>query len=129
MGNADARRRRDVRRCARSARRRAGNEAASRDQVLRLPADRCPRAGPGSGRTRRFSPMACAAFARTATQRRKPRLGSWLPTATSPIAVFLRCVAVLAKAAQAIGENDEYARCLDLLEDSDPRAAEALGLG
>ena len=42
---------------------------------------------------------------------------------------FLRCVAVLAKAAKAIGETDEYARCLDLLEDCDPRAAEALGVG
>ena len=41
---------------------------------------------------------------------------------------FLRCVAVLAKAAKAIGETDEYARCLDLLEDCDPRAAEALGV-
>ncbi|NLU83221.1 DUF3151 domain-containing protein [Rhodococcus sp. HNM0569] len=41
---------------------------------------------------------------------------------------FLRCVAVLAKSAKSIGENDEYARCLDLLEDSDPRAAHELGL-
>ncbi|TXG92946.1 DUF3151 domain-containing protein [Rhodococcus rhodnii] len=41
---------------------------------------------------------------------------------------FLRSVAVLARAAKAIGENDEYARCLDLLEDSDPKAAHELGL-
>ncbi|MBN4927729.1 DUF3151 domain-containing protein [Hoyosella rhizosphaerae] len=42
---------------------------------------------------------------------------------------FLRAVAALAKAARGIGEGEEYARCLDLLEDCDPRAAEALDLG
>lgn len=41
---------------------------------------------------------------------------------------FLRCVGALARAAQAIGEEDEYARCLDLLNDSDPRAITELGL-
>ncbi len=41
---------------------------------------------------------------------------------------FLRCVGVLARAAAAIGESDEHARCLDLLEDCDPRAAAELGL-
>jgi hypothetical protein len=40
----------------------------------------------------------------------------------------LRCFAVLANAAQAIGEQDEYARLLDLLEDCDPRAARELGI-
>ncbi len=41
---------------------------------------------------------------------------------------FLRCVGALARAARVIGETDEYARCLDLLEDCDPRAASELGL-
>jgi hypothetical protein len=41
---------------------------------------------------------------------------------------FLRCVAVLAKAADAIGESDEHARCLDLLDDCDPAARGELGL-
>lgn len=41
---------------------------------------------------------------------------------------FLRSVGALAKAAKAIGETDEFARCLDLLEDCDPRAAAELGL-
>lgn len=41
---------------------------------------------------------------------------------------FLRCVAALAVAARVIGETDEHARCLDLLEDCDPHAAEALGV-
>ncbi|MBB3037603.1 DUF3151 domain-containing protein [Hoyosella altamirensis] len=42
---------------------------------------------------------------------------------------FLRAVGALAHAAKAIGESDEYARCLDLLEDCDSQAAEQLGLG
>ncbi len=41
---------------------------------------------------------------------------------------FLRCVGALARAAQLIGEEDEYLRCLDLLNDSDPRAIAELGL-
>lgn len=41
---------------------------------------------------------------------------------------FLRCVGALARAAQLIGEEDEYLRCLDLLNDSDARAIVELGL-
>ena len=41
---------------------------------------------------------------------------------------FLRCVAALARAADAIGEVDEYRRCLDLLDDCDPLARSELGL-
>lgn len=41
---------------------------------------------------------------------------------------FLRCVGALARAAQLVGEEDEYLRCLDLLNDSDPRAIAELGL-
>ena len=41
---------------------------------------------------------------------------------------FLRCVGALARAASAIGEENEYQRCLDLLTDSDPSAVTELGL-
>lgn len=41
---------------------------------------------------------------------------------------FLRCVGALARAAHLVGEEDEYLRCLDLLNDSDPRAIGELGL-
>ena len=41
---------------------------------------------------------------------------------------FLRCVGALARAAEAVGEEDEHLRCLDLLNDSDPRAISELGL-
>jgi hypothetical protein len=36
-------------------------------------------------------------------------------------------VAALAHAADAIGETDEYQRCLDLLDDCDPSARAELG--
>ncbi len=49
------------------------------------------------------------------------------PTATNPTAVS--CAASpCSPAARTIGESDEHARCLDLLEDCDPRAAEELGV-
>ena len=41
---------------------------------------------------------------------------------------FLRCVAALAHAADTIGETDEYNRCVDLLNDCDPKARSELGL-
>ncbi|RVW01694.1 DUF3151 domain-containing protein [Rhodococcus spongiicola] len=76
------------------------------------------------------------AYARTGYHRGLDQLrrNGWkgfgpVPYSHEPNRGFLRCVAALARAAQSIGENDEYARCLDLLEDCDPRAAEALGLG
>jgi hypothetical protein len=37
-------------------------------------------------------------------------------------------VAALARAAEAIGETDEYQRCVDLLDDCDPAARRELGL-
>src|SRR5689334_24255075 len=39
---------------------------------------------------------------------------------------FLRCLSVLARAADAIGESDEAARCAQFLRDCDPAAADAL---
>ncbi len=51
-----------------------------------------------------------------------------VPYAHEPNRGFLRCVAALARAAAAIGETGEYSRCLDLLDDCDPAARQALGL-
>ncbi|MFT4127380.1 MAG: DUF3151 domain-containing protein [Gordonia sp. (in: high G+C Gram-positive bacteria)] len=51
-----------------------------------------------------------------------------VPWGHEPNQGFLRCVGALARAAQAIGEEDEHLRCLDLLTDSDPTAAAQLGL-
>ena len=49
-----------------------------------------------------------------------------LPAARSPS----ECenVVALARAAQSIDEEDEYIRCLDLVNESDPHAAAPLGL-
>lgn len=51
-----------------------------------------------------------------------------VPWSHEPNQGFLRCVGALARAAQTIGEEGEYLRCLDLLNDSDPAAAGQLGL-
>lgn len=51
-----------------------------------------------------------------------------VPWSHEPNRGFLRCVGALARAADTIGESDEYLRCLDLLNDSDPSAAQHLGL-
>jgi hypothetical protein len=51
-----------------------------------------------------------------------------VPWSHEPNQGFLRCVGALARAAKYIGEEDEYLRCLDLLNDSDPAAAQHLGL-
>jgi hypothetical protein len=75
------------------------------------------------------------AYARTGYHRGLDQLrrNGWkgfgpVPYSHAPNRGFLRCVAALAKAAGAIGETDEYARCLDLLDDCDPTARAELGL-
>ena len=75
------------------------------------------------------------AYARTGYHRGLDQLrrNGWkgfgpVPYHHEPNRGFLRCVAALARAADAIGETDEHARCLDLLDDCDPSARSALGL-
>lgn len=75
------------------------------------------------------------AYARTGYHRGLDQLrrNGWkgfgpVPYAHEPNRGFLRCVAALARAADTIGETDEYARCLDLLDDCDPAARNELGL-
>jgi uncharacterized protein DUF3151 len=75
------------------------------------------------------------AYARTGYHRGLDQLrrNGWkgfgpVPYSHVPNRGFLRCVATLAKAADSIGETDEYARCLDLLDDCDPTARAALGV-
>ncbi len=52
-----------------------------------------------------------------------------MPWSHQPNQGFLRCLAALGAAAAAIGERDEAERCRQFLTDSDPAAAEALGVG
>lgn len=76
------------------------------------------------------------AFARTGYHRGLDllRRNGWkgfgaVPWSHEPNQGVLRAIAALAKAANEIGETDEFQRCRDLLTDSDPAATEALGLG
>ncbi|RCW47091.1 uncharacterized protein DUF3151 [Halopolyspora algeriensis] len=79
--------------------------------------------------------VAAYAYARTGYHRGLDALrkSGWkgfgpVPWNHRPNQGVLRAVAVLAKAALAIGEDDEYDRCHQLLADSDPAAVEATGL-
>ncbi len=79
-------------------------------------------------------PVAAYAYARTGYHRGLDllRRNGWkgfgpVPWAHRPNQGFLRALAVLAKAAHEIGEQDEAARCLGLLSDSDPTAPAVLG--
>lgn len=50
-----------------------------------------------------------------------------VPWEHEPNRGFLRALHALARAAQAIGEKEEYERCSQFLKDSSPTAAEVLG--
>ena len=81
------------------------------------------------------APVAAYAYARTGYHRGLDQLrrNGWkgfgpVPYFHEPNRGFLRCVAALARAADTIGEEPEYQRCLDLLDDCDPSARAELGL-
>lgn len=50
-----------------------------------------------------------------------------VPWSHEPNRGVLRAIMMLAVCAQAIGEEDEYIRCLNLVNDCDPAAAAAIG--
>ncbi len=73
------------------------------------------------------------AFARTGYHRGLDQLrrSGWkgfgpVPWAHEANRGFLRCLALLARCADSIGEADEAARCAEFLRDCDPAAADAL---
>ncbi|MFC7404940.1 DUF3151 domain-containing protein [Georgenia alba] len=79
--------------------------------------------------------VAAYAFARTGYHRGLDALrrSGWrgagpVPASHVPNHGFLRAVHALARAAEAIGEEEEHTRCLALLDDSDPAWREGLGL-
>ncbi|MGW1682424.1 DUF3151 domain-containing protein [Saccharopolyspora sp. NPDC002376] len=79
--------------------------------------------------------IAAYAYARTGYHRGLDALrkAGWkgfgpVPWRHEPNQGVLRSVGALAKAAQSIGEDEEFDRCRKLLEDSDPASLDALGL-
>jgi hypothetical protein len=81
-------------------------------------------------------PVAAYAYARTGYHRGLDQLrrNGWkghgpIPWSHRPNQGFLRALAALASAAQAIGETEEYERCAQFLDDSDPSAASAISSG
>jgi hypothetical protein len=79
--------------------------------------------------------VAAYAYARTGYHRGLDQLrrAGWkghgpIPWSHVPNRGFLRALAALAKAAEAISDIEETQRCRKCLVDSDPAAAEALGL-
>ena len=75
-------------------------------------------------------PVTAYAYARTGYHRGLDALrrNGWkgygpVPWSHEPNRGFLRCMTVLAKAAEAIGEHDEQERCTQLLRDCDPSLA------
>ena len=90
----------------------------------------------GEAALERGETIAAYAYARTGYHRGLDALrkSGWkgfgpVPWRHRPNQGVLRAIAVLAKAAGAIGEQDEYDRCRQLLLDSDPAAVDELGLG
>ena len=80
-------------------------------------------------------PVAAYAFARTGYHRGLDLLrgNGWkgfgpVPWSHEPNRGVLRAISALAKAARAIGEDDEYDRCLALLQDCDQTAVAATNL-
>jgi hypothetical protein len=78
-------------------------------------------------------PVAAYAYARTGYHRGLDALrrSGWkghgpVPWSHEPNRGWLRSLAALGHAAQAIGETDEARRCADFLRDSSPEAADAL---
>jgi hypothetical protein len=79
--------------------------------------------------------IAAYAYARTGYHRGLDQLrrAGWkgfgpVPWSHRPNQGFLRSLAALARAAQRIGETDEYERCTKFITESDPEAAKATGL-
>ena len=79
--------------------------------------------------------VAAYAYARTGYHRSLDllRRNGWkghgpVPWEHEPNRGFLRSLAALARAAQALGEADEEQRCRTFLRESSPAAADALGL-
>ena len=106
------------------------------DQVIRdCPRDSRAWADLAEAALERGDDVTAYAFARTGYHRGLDLLrgNGWkgfgpVPWSHEPNRGVLRAISALAKAARAIGEDDEYDRCLALLQDCDQSAVAATNL-
>jgi Protein of unknown function (DUF3151) len=111
----------------------AGTDAAYAAVAARFPAYSGGWAALAASALAADQPVAAYAYARTGYHRGLDALrrNGWkghgpVPWSHAPNQGFLRCLHSLSRAAAAIGEADEAARCAEFLRDCDPAAADAL---
>ena len=111
----------------------ADNDAAYAQVAARFPTNSAAWAALAKRATDSGQTVAGYAYARTGYHRGLDALrrSGWkghgpVPWSHEPNRGFLSCLHELARAADAIGEADEAARCAQFLRDSDPVAADAL---
>jgi hypothetical protein len=111
----------------------AGTDAAFATVAARFPAYSGGWAALAGSALLQQQPVAAYAYARTGYHRGLDALrrNGWkghgpVPWSHEPNQGFLRCLASLSLAADAIGESDEAARCAQFLRDCDPAAGDAL---
>ena len=111
----------------------AGTDEAYADTAARFPTYSAAWAALAARSMAAGAPVTAYAYARTGYHRGLDQLrrNGWkghgpVPWAHEANRGFLRCLHLLARAADAIGEADEAARCAQFLRDSDPAAADAL---
>ena len=111
----------------------APSDLTDEERAARFPASSSAWAALAQRALARAEPVAGYAYARTGYHRGLDQLrrNGWrgsgpVPWSHEANRGFLRCLHLLAKAADAIGEADEAARCAQFLRDCDPAAADAL---
>jgi hypothetical protein len=111
----------------------AGTDEAYAEVTARFPAYSAAWAALAERALTAGQPIPAYAYARTGYHRGLDQLrrSGWkghgpVPWAHGPNQGFLRCLHALARAADAIGEADEAARCAQFLRDCDPAAADAM---
>lgn len=111
----------------------AGTDEAYAEVAARYPAYSAAWAALAARALEAGHPVSAYAYARTGYHRGLDQLrrSGWkghgpVPWSHEPNQGFLRCLHSLFRAADAIGEADEAARCAQFLRDCDPAAGDAL---
>ncbi|MET8120956.1 DUF3151 domain-containing protein [Micromonospora sp. NPDC005291] len=111
----------------------AGTDEAFANVAARFPTNSAAWAALAARAFAQEQVVTAYAYARTGYHRGLDQLrrSGWkghgpVPWSHEPNQGFLRCLYVLSRAADEIGEADEAARCAQFLRDCDPEAADAL---